>query len=90
MTAATIVQIVGWGVQLVSAIGKIVTDAISAAQAGAAPTLEDLDKRLAADQARMAKDRWTAAKAAAEAELVKAAEAQFDAELKTVAEPKKP
>lgn len=90
MTAATIVQIVGWGVQLVGSIGKIVTEAINAAQAGAAPTLDDLDKRLADDQARMAKDRWAAAKAAADAELVKAAEAEFDAELKKVVEPKKP
>lgn len=82
MSAATVVQIVQWGVQLIAAIGKIVADAVKAAQEGTAPTLEDLDKRLDADKARMAQDRYAAAKAEADKALVEAAAAEFSAELK--------
>lgn len=77
MTVATVVQIVAWGVQLIQAVGKLVTEAVAAVQAGGAPTLEDLDARLAADQVRLAQDRWATAKAEADAALVEAAEAGY-------------
>jgi hypothetical protein len=79
---ATAVQIIAWGVQLIQVIGKLVAEAVSAAQAGSAPTLEDLDKRLTADQARMAQDRYAAAKNAADKALVEAAAAEFSSEIK--------
>lgn len=91
MTAATVVQIVAWGAKLVSFIVDLVSKAVEQAQGGAAPSLDDLDARLAAHQAGDAADRAAArAKdvADAEAKVREVAAREYSAEL--AAEIKKP
>ena len=80
----TIVQIIAWGAQAVKAVVDIITAAVAAAQAGAPPSLDELDKRLIGVQAGRAAERAAEAAAAtaeADAALAAAAEAEFDAEL---------
>lgn len=94
MTAATVVQIVAWGAKLVSFIVDLVQKAVEQAQGGAAPSLDELDKRLAAHQAGDAAERakrYAADVADAEARVREAAAREYSAELKQVIEePKKP
>lgn len=85
MSPATIVQIVGWGVQLIQTIGNLVTDAVKAAQGGEPPTLDELDARLMSIQAKRPEERAkeaAEAKAAADKALYDSAEAEFSAEIK--------
>ncbi len=91
MTAATVMQIVAWGVRLVGVVLDLVRAAIEAAQDGAAPTLDELDARLAEHQANDARDRAAAYAqnlADAEARVREAAAREYSAELDT--ELKKP
>jgi len=85
VSPATIVQIVGWGVQLIQTIGNLVTDAVKAAQGGEPPTLDELDARLMSIQAKRPEERAkeaAEAKAAANMALVESAAAEFSAEIK--------
>jgi hypothetical protein len=82
MTAAAVVQIVGWAAQAV----QIIADLIKTAVAGAEPkTLDQLDAELIAIIGSRKAERAKAAaeaKAAADKALGDAAAAEFDAEPK--------
>jgi len=91
VTAATIVQIVAWGAKAISFIVDLISKAVEQAQGGAAPSLDDLDKRLAEHQAGDAAERakrYAADVADAEAKVREVAAREYSADL--AAEIKKP
>ncbi len=50
MTAAAVVEIVAWGARAVTFIVNLIADAVQKAKEGSAPTLDELDARLAEHQ----------------------------------------
>lgn len=94
MTAATVVQIVAWGARAIGLIVDLVQKAVEAAQGGAAPSLDELDAKLAAHQQAGVAERaarYATDVADAEARVREAAAREYSDGLKdALAEPKKP
>lgn len=90
MTAATVVQIIGWGVKAIQFIADLVSEGVKRAQEGNAPTLDELDQRLAEHQNTNRDARYAADIAAAEAKVREVAAREYDAELANELKNKKP
>jgi hypothetical protein len=79
MTAAAVIEIIGWAAKAVAAIWGVVQEAIKKAEP---PTSAELKKKLH-DIIDAGNDDWIkAGKAEADAALAAAAEAEFDEDLK--------